>query len=247
MCPKKKQRNWKQPWRQQVALLFWSSALWSTHSRRFCCSCTSLFISVCLFFFNVWKRILRQPGKKNAFRRYYCLLTALCEAVQQRLDFQGAQPEQMAALPFLCSFVCSCLFVNLCSKQATETQAWVLCKSVDHSKVKLSTEGIDVLLGTLLPFLPLRNTRYCMWLSGGCGRVPHINYWTINVIKVNKSRFCPSFVFILVYCFQYGGTHPAIPLLTARGQKITLNGRNLFFLFFSWHINFQMVLIWLLT
>lgn len=110
-------------------------------------------------------------------------------------------------------------------------------KSVDHSKVKLSTEGNNVLLGTWLPFLALRNTRYCMWLSGPCGRAPHINYGTINVIKVNKSRFCPSFVFIVVYCSQYGGTHPAILLLTTRGQKITLNGPNsrqnqfLFYLF----------------
>lgn len=162
-------------------------------------------------------------GKKNAFRRYYCLITALCEAVQQRLDIQGAQPEQMAALPFLYSFVCSCLFVNLCSKQSTETQAWVSCKSVDHSKVKLSTEGNNVLLGTWLPFPALRNTRYCMWLSGRCGRILHINHGTSNVIKVNKSRFCPSFVFIVVYRCQHGRTHPAILLLATRGQKITLN------------------------
>lgn len=217
--------------------MFWSSAVWSNHSRRFCCSCTSLFIFDVFFFFLMCQKGFWDNRKKNAFRRYYRLLTALCEAVQQRLDFQGAQPEQMAALPFLCSFVCSCLFVNLCSKQGTETQAWMPCKSVDHSKVKLSTEGNNVLLGTWLPFLALRNTRYCMWLSGPCGRAPHINYGTINVIKVNKSRFCPSFVFIVVYCSQYGGTHPAILLLTTRGQKITLNGPNsrqnqfLFYLF----------------
>lgn len=51
------------------------------------------------------------PGRKgkNAFRHYYHLITASDGVVQLRLNFPGAQPEQMAASLFPRPFVWSCV------------------------------------------------------------------------------------------------------------------------------------------
>lgn len=112
MFPKTRLRKSKQPWRQQVALWFWSKSKLSSHSTA---RPTSPLILLFCHFFTC------ENGGSLA-KRKKCLQTLLlslkgieCGSMPET-ELTGTQPGQMAALLFLCSFVCSHPSDPLCSK-----------------------------------------------------------------------------------------------------------------------------------
>lgn len=116
MFPKTRLRKSKQPWRQQVALWFWSKSLLS-----FDCSSHFPPHSVILSFLRVKMEDPWPKGKKCLQTLLLSLNGIKCGSMTET-ELTGTQPGQTAALLFLCSLVCSRLSDPLGSKYDLQKQ-----------------------------------------------------------------------------------------------------------------------------